>query len=184
MAGQTFTDKQLLELIEEKGLSQAEAARELKVSRAAVSQRLSRMSHRPPAVTIRNHEEVIGQKINALAKLGTITERAQELLDLSMAWARGEKHALEAHEIKGIAAKECNIKLSDPALIALKAMGELRNLAKLEMEIFRDVFDIEATAEFQEAVLTTIEEISPDVREKILDRLKEISTLREAVNLY
>ena len=58
------------------------------------------------------------------------------------------------------------------------AMAEIRGQLNLQLDIFKTLYDVEAIAEFQKEVLTAIEEVSPDVRNTIIRRLKERKALR------
>lgn len=66
---------------------------------------------------------------------------------------------------------------------ALRCMGEIRNQLKLQNEIFTLLFDARAVQLFQEEVLTAIGEVSPDVRERILNNLKKASAIRTAISI-
>lgn len=66
---------------------------------------------------------------------------------------------------------------------ALRCMSEIRNQLKLQNEIFALLFDARAVQQFQTEVLTAIGEVSPDVRERIIDNLKKASALRSALSL-
>ena len=57
--------------------------------------------------------------------------------------------------------------------MALKAMHEIREQLKLQFEMLKALYDMDNVAAFQEEVLTTIGEVEPDVRKRIIEKLKE-----------
>ena len=66
---------------------------------------------------------------------------------------------------------------------ALKACAEIRGQLSLQLDIFKTLYDMEAVAEFQREVLSAIGEEAPDVRNKIIRRLKESRTLRQSISV-
>jgi hypothetical protein len=133
---------------------------------------------------------VIDQKLDAVDQLQKINEYANELLDLCMAWGRGDDEALRILESQSVPRKVrigdsemevTELKFKDPRELALKAMAEIRGQLKLQMEIFQALYDLKAAQEFQEEILTAIGEVSPDVRSKIIHKLNQRRSIRSAV---
>jgi hypothetical protein len=60
-------------------------------------------------------------------------------------------------------------------------MAEIRGQLKLQLEIFQTLYDLKAVEEFQNEVLTAIGEESPDVRERIIQRLRERRAVRAVI---
>lgn len=186
-----INDRRLIQLIDKEGASQAEAARQLGVSRQAVSKRLQELRGKATrAVVAKKVEQVVEQKLDAVAQLQKINDHANELLDLCMAWQRGDNEALQVLESQRttrfvrIGDEEIPVeefKFKDPRELALKAMAEIRGQLKLQLEIFATLYDMKAAAEFQQEVLTAIGEVAPDVRRKIIDNLNEKRAIRSAV---
>jgi hypothetical protein len=75
-------------------------------------------------------------------------------------------------------------RFKDPRELVLKTMAEIRGQLSLQLDIFKTLYDVEAIAEFQREVLEAIGEVSRDVRNKIVQRLKQRRALRGAVNLH
>ncbi|BBO82474.1 hypothetical protein DSCO28_30400 [Desulfosarcina ovata subsp. sediminis] len=187
----TICDRTLLKLIDKQGLSQAETARRLNVSRQAVSQRLKELRGQQTKVTVaKKVEQVVDRKLDAIDQLQKINENANELLDLCMAWQRGDDVALQILESQRtnrtvrigdeeIDAQE--FKFKDPRELALKAMAEIRNQLRLQLEIFATLYDMKAVAEFQNAVLEAIGEVDHDVRTRIIQKLNSQRAIRSAV---
>jgi predicted transcriptional regulator len=186
----TINDRSLIKLIDA-GMNQAAAARELGVTRQAVSKRLGELRGKTTKVVIaKKVGQVVDQRLDAIQQLEKINQHANELLDLCMAWQRGDDVALQLLESQRktktirIGDEEIEIsdfKFKDPRELALKAMSEIRGQLKLQIEIFQALYDLRAAAEFQEEVLNAISEVSPDVRKQIIHRLNEKRAIRSAV---
>lgn len=129
------------------------------------------------------------QKLDAIGQLQKINEYANEMLDLLMAWTRGDGDALQVLEsqVKRIRIgndEEVDIqevKFKDPRELALKAMAEIRGQLKLQLEMFQALFSLQAAEEFQSTVLQVIGEVDPDVRSEIIHRLNKQRAIRSAV---
>jgi predicted transcriptional regulator len=189
-----INDRALLKLIDAQEMSQSEAAKELGVSRQAVSARLKELRGRKTRVAVvKKVEEAVDYNIDAVKQLSKINEYANELLDLLMRWNRGDDEALQILETQ-VKTKKVRVgdeiefirefKFKDPRQMALQAMGEIRNQLKLQLEIFQCLYDMQAVQEFQEEVLNAISEVDPSVRARILQNLGKKRALRSAVKLY
>jgi hypothetical protein len=186
-------DMALLKEMLDSGKTKSECARYFKVSPAAVTQIVKRYGLKQAAIaTLERADKILGKGINAVEQLQTINRHANEILDLLMRWNRGEDEALQILEGqvrkvrvgKGEDAEEITqYHFKDPRELALRAMGEIRGQLQLQLEIFRTLYDMEAVAEFQKAVLEAIGEVSPDVRATIIENLKQRRALRRSVDL-
>jgi predicted transcriptional regulator len=168
-------------------MSQARAAKELGVSRQAVSKRLKELrGHTTKAVICKKVEKVIDRKIDTMEQLSKINEYANEILDLLMAWNRGDETALQVLESQ-VTTKKVRVgdkeefvreyKFKDPRDLALKAMNEIRNQLKLQLEIFQALFSLQAAQEFETTILEVIGEVAPDVRSEIIRRINRKRSL-------
>ncbi|MEA1949654.1 MAG: DUF134 domain-containing protein [Thermodesulfobacteriota bacterium] len=186
-----INDHKLLRLIDKQKMNQTEAAKELGVSRQAVSRRLQEIRGKTTKVIVaKKVEQVIDRKIDAMDQLNRINEYTNEILDSVMAWGRGDDEALQALENqikkkKGrvgnekIKAKE--FKLKDPRGIALKACSEIRNQIKLQFEIFQALYSLKEVEEFQKTVIEVLGEVSPEMRSEFVRRLKAKPSVRSAL---
>jgi len=185
-----INDRRMLKLLDS-GMSQAAVARELGVTRQAVSLRVRELRGKTTrAVVTKKVEQCLNQRLDAVDQLQKINDHANELLDLCMAWQRGDPEALQVLESQRntrfvrIGDEEIPVdefKFKDPRELALKAMAEIRGQLKLQLEIFAALYDMKAAAEFQEEVLTAIGEVAPDVRRKIIDNLNEKRAIRSVI---
>ncbi len=186
-----INDRNLLRLIDKQKISQSEAAKELGVSRQAVSKRLQELRGKTTKVVVaKKIEQLVDHKIDAMDQLIRINEYANEILDLVMRWGRGDDEALQVLESQmktkkiRVGKEEIDVqefKLKDPRELALKACAEIRNQLKLQLEIFQALFSLQAAEEFQQIVLETIGEVDPNVRKKIISKLNAKRTVRKAV---
>jgi len=108
-------------------------------------------------VTLETAHQVVEKNLNAVEQLLNINRKANELLE------------------RAIQAKDHDT--------TLKAMREIRGQLELQLEIFKTLYDLEAVAEFQREVLTAIDEVDRNVRDRIVQRLKENKALRGSVSI-
>ena len=104
-------------------------------------------------VALENAHRVVDKNLNAIDQLYKINEAANKLLD----------------------------ELEEKPDLKLKAMAEIRNQLRLQLDIFQSLYDMKAVQEFQDEVLTAIGEASPNVRDKIIRSLNEKRAIRSAV---
>ena len=173
------------------GKSQKEVAQFFHVSEAAISRAKKELNiHVVKAVALERAHQVIDQHLDTIGQLQKINQSANELLDLLMKWNRGDEGALQILEsqvrkvkVRGSEEDVTEYRFKDPRELALKAMQEIRGQLILQLDIFKTLYDVSAVAEFQKEVLTAIGEVSPDVRDRIIQRLKESRALRQSVSI-
>jgi len=185
-----LNDKKLLELVDE-GFSLAEIARKHGISRQAVSKRAIELRGKTTkAVVAKKVEQVVEKKLDALEQLQKINNHANWLLDLLMAWNKGDEEALQVLEsqvktkkvkVGGEEIEVHEIKMKDPRELALRAMGEIRQQLGLQLDLFQALFSLQAAEDFQHTVLEVIGEVDVNVRDKIVRRLNQKRSVRQAV---
>ena len=109
-------------------------------------------------VALETAHQVVDKNLNAVEQLLNINRKANTLLEVA------------------IQAKDHDT--------TLKAMREIRGQLELQLEIFKTLYDVQAVADFQREVLTAIGEVDPDVRNLIINRLKEGRALRQSVDIH
>lgn len=148
-----INDTKLIRLVDS-GRTQSEAAKELGVSRQAVSKRLQELRGKTSrAIVAKKVEQVVNKKLDAVEQLKNINERANQLLN----------------EVE-----------DDPGMV-VRVMAEIRGQLKLQLEIFQTLYDMKSVQEFQDAVLEAIGEASPEVRNAIISKLNNKRSIRQAV---
>ena len=130
-----INDRKLLRLIDKEGMNQAEAARDIGVSRQAVSKRLQELRGKTTkVVVVKKIEQIVDRKIDSMAQLGKINEHATWLLDHLMKWIKGDEASIQVLEknarLVNVGTKEepeyiTEYKFKDPHEVALKAMVEI-----------------------------------------------------------
>jgi predicted transcriptional regulator len=186
-------DKVKLSALLRAGKSQKEIAQLFGVSEGAVSKAKKELNISVVKnVALESAHKVVDKNLNAVDQLSKINGYANELLDLLMRWNRGDDEALQILEsqvkwvrrgTKKDAEEVLEYRFKDPRELALKAMAEIRGQLSLQLDIFKTLYDVEAIAEFQKEVLEAIAEVNRDVRDKIVQRLKQRRALRGSVNL-
>jgi predicted transcriptional regulator len=184
-----INDTKLLYLIDKKRLNQSQAARELGVSRQAVSKRLQDVRGKTTKViAVKKVEQVVDRKIDAIGQLQKINSDANEILDLLMRWSRGDKTAIQVLEnqvryikVNGQEEPVREYKMKDPRELALKAMAEIRNQLKLQVEIFQALYSLQEVEKFQKTVIDIMGEVDPEVRKEIIRRLHAEHSIKSAI---
>jgi len=184
-------DKVKLHRMLSSGKSQKEAAQAFGVSSGAISKVVKNLNIGVVKnVALETAHKVMGKNLNTLEQLQKINHDANELLDLLMRWNKGDSEALQILEsqvrkvkVKGSEEEITEYRFKDPRELALRCMAEIRGQLNLQLDIFKTLYDVEAIAEFQKEVLSAIEEVSPDVRNTIIRRLKERKALRGSLTV-
>lgn len=128
------------------------------VSESAISQARKELNASVvKSVALEDAHKIVHKNLNAVEQLLNINRKANTLLE----------QAIEAKD-------------NDTTL---KAMREIRGQLELQLEIFKTLYDLEAVADFQAEVLTIIGEVDRDVRDRIVQRLKEGKALRGSVSI-
>ena len=138
-------DREKLHELARKGASQGQMASAFGVSQAAISKALKELEREttrcltaPPTSARKNAARVIENSINAAEQLLKINKNANELLDLVMAWQRGDDVALQILESQ-VCMRKIRIgkeieqvkeyRFKDPRELALKAMEAIKGHA-------------------------------------------------------
>ena len=147
-------DKVKLSQLLRSGKAQCEIAQVFGVTESAVSKAKKELNlNVVKNVVLENAHRVVDKNLNAIDQLYKINEAANKLLD------------------------ELEVKPD----LKLRAMAEIRNQLRLQLDIFQSLYDMKAVQEFQDEVLTAIGDASPDVRDKIIRSLNEKRAIRSAV---
>jgi len=151
-------DKLKLSQMLRSGKSGKDCAKFFSVTEGAISQARKELNIAVvKSVALETAHQVVDKNLNAVDQLRNINHKANDLLELA-------------------------IKAADHDT-TLKAMREIRGQLELQLEIFKTLYDLEAIADFQREVLTAIGEVDRDVRDKIIQRLKESRALRGSASI-
>ena len=189
--GKLKIDRVKLDQMIRDGKPQKEIAQFFGVSEGAISKAKNEL--RVAVVknaSLESAHKVVDKHLDTIGQLQKINSDANELLDLLMRWNRGDSEALQILEsqvrkvkVRGSEEEITEYRFKDPRELALKAMQEIRGQLALQLDIFKTLYDVEAVAEFQKEVLNAIGEVSKDVRDTIIRRLKERRALRGSVSI-
>ncbi len=169
MRKQKFSDEELIPLVEA-GLTVTEIARRLNVSKGAVSQRLKRLKLAVAKdICLRSAGEIVRGEINALHQFQSMNEKANELLERAL-------------DSLGADDPSC-AEGADSREIALKIMREIRGQLKLHTHMIESLNNMKMVADFQTEVLEAVGEASPDLRERIVKKLRERRAVRSGIEI-
>jgi len=153
MPEKLINDNLMLKMVNS-GTPQADIARNFGVSPSAINKRLRQLRGRTTyAVAAAKVEQLIDGKIDIVNQLNAINAKAHTLLG----------------------------KVEDDPRLAVYLMAEIRNQLRLMMDVFETLYSLEGAAQFQQAVLETLEKCEPVLREEVIHRLNEQSSLRSAL---
>lgn len=184
-------DKIRLSKLLREGKSGKEAAQLFGVSEAAISKAKKELNiNVVKNVALENAHKVVASHLDTVCQMQKINLAANELLDLLMRWGRGDEEALQILEgqvrkvkVRGSEEEIKEYRFKDPRELALRAMAEIRAQLALQWEMMKTLFDVEAVSEFQQELLGVIAEVSIDVRNRIVERLKEKGALRGSISI-
>jgi len=172
------------------GKSQREIAQVFGVTEGAISKAKKELNVAVVKnVALENAGRVVDKNLNAIEQLQKINDYANEILDLLMRWNRGDDEALQILEsqVKKVRRRDgseeevTEYRMKDPRELALKAMAEIRGQLNLQLDIFKTLYDMKAVEAFQKEVLQAIGDVAPDVRNRIINSLKERRAVRQSI---
>lgn len=193
MARRSIDIEKLADLFDE-GLTGGECAKYFGVTPAAISKakkRLTRAVIRHTATE--KAPEIVDKTLATFEQLTKINENANELLDLCMAWTRGDSVAIQVMESK---ARQLNVgtrdepewvtefKYKDPTEVAVKLMGEIRHQLDLQAKIFKQLYEFQEVRLFMDLVLETLRRLSPELRDEFVTEFKRRKLIRSAFSLH
>jgi uncharacterized protein YjaG (DUF416 family) len=189
--GKSRIDRVLLNQMLRDGKSQREIAKFFRVSPAAICQAKKELHIAVVKnTTLESAHKVVSSHLDTIGQLQKINQDANELLDLLMRWNRGDDQALQILESqvrkvkhRGSEEEITQYSFKDPRELALKAMQEIRGQLILQLEIFKTLYDVQMVADFQREVLEAIGEVSPNVRDRIIEKLKSSKALRQSIEI-
>ncbi len=157
-------DKLKLNQLLRSGKSVTDVAKYFNVTPGAISQAKKELNVAVVKnMTMESAHKVVAEEIDTLAQLRRINADANELLDTLRAEV--------VHDAGNKSSRE----------LALRTMAEIRSQLNLQLTIYQTLFDMQAAAEFQKTVLETIGEVAPDVRDRIISKLKERKAVRSTI---
>ena len=153
------------------GLSQAEIARRLNVSRSAICQSLQTVSGAiVRQAAMEAGHEILRVDIDTLHEMNTANSRLNHLLGKLEAYLDGRSKT----------------SMSEEALAGLfiKALSETRQQCKLMNDLMISLSDFQQVAKFQEIVLNVLmEEVNDEQKRRIINRFKDLRIIRSVARI-
>jgi predicted DNA-binding protein YlxM (UPF0122 family) len=156
-------DKNLLQQALAAGKIPKEIAQEMGVTRQAVSQAIKRLPPETAGHVVRNEqkiEQIVDNTIDVLSQFKTINNSAFDVLN-------------DVKVKKGVYSQR----------MVLDCCRAIKEQLEFYTKMLSILHDHETIQRFQEEVLEAIGEVAPDVREKIINRLKERQSARWSLEL-
>jgi hypothetical protein len=160
------------------GRSISQCAEYFGTSISAVSQAKKSLAKREAEVMVtENATRAVQTKLNAIEQLLTVNESTLDLLADLRGCMDNDPDALKKMDAL---CERKRIRITDPKKLFLSCCGELRKQIELMQSIEKTYFDLQAVQQFQETVLETINEVTPDAKAEIIKRLSKLSAYRRA----
>lgn len=180
-----FSDFELGERLRQ-GKGVTEIAREFGVNKGSVSRRINQLKLGfSKNVTLHHAGEIVKKEINAAEQLLKINATANQLLDMLMKIVEGVSSKDEKDRACAFDELEHVSELlggkSGVLDAAIKIKAEIRQQLNLQLNIFQSLYDMEAVAAFQREVLEIIGNVSPAVRDNIVEALSARGSIRSAL---
>ena len=194
MATQPKIDFKVLNRLVTEGKSTTEIAKYFSCTPGAVSQAKKKLKISVVKnVALESAHKVVDRNLDAVSQLQNINVKANKMLDE----LTGEDKVIDriVKAVEGVLAYEGDpvkqkayirkvvSQINSDRNLTIKIMSEIRGQLNLQLEIFQVLYDMKAVQEFQKEVLEIIGEVDPNAKRKIIERLKEASAIRAAVQI-
>lgn len=183
-------DRKKLHAMLKAGQSKTQCAKFFGVTPSAITQAAQNLNVGiTQTLAMQRGSQIVDESIDSLGQIRKANEAANYLLDLLIAWSQGDPQAqriLEKHHRLGrIGTKKGinSLSFKDPKELIIAVCKEIRGQVKLSLDIYESLYNHRAVEAFQAEVIAAIGEEAPDVRDKIIRRLKEKHALRSATRI-
>lgn len=165
-------------------MKQADVAKKLGISQAAVSKRIKKMQRRTTytAIATNKIDKIVDGNVNIIDQLKNINTHANNLLkDLIPTIDNIIDHKKTGEEYEDIDPDLIAKKKRGDAQLAVKLMAEIRSQLGLMMDIYEMLYSLEGAAQFQQTVLDALEKVDPEIRKEVIAELNKKHSLRAAL---
>jgi len=178
-------DLEVLDEMLSDGKSCKECAEFFGVSSPAITQAKKKLKR---AVTIASAVEkapvIIEKHLDVIGQLNKINKNTHELVDLCMAWSRGDPEAIQVLESQkrkirtgskeeGVEEWVTEFKFKDPRELALRGITEIRNQLDLQAKLFKMLSEAKQVDLFIKSVIEIMGEMDVKLRDKFVKRLRQ-----------
>lgn len=164
------------------GIHQSEIARQLKVSKQAISKVVQRLKQQNDQAAVSVSpvvaRAIVGSKIDGmrqLRKINDVTIHEINLLNQKI------KDVDAAFRETNLDEKIKDVKEEDREALVfqrLKHIAEIRKQLGLLLDICKELYNAEENQHFQETILNAIGEVDANVKDEIIGRLKSLRSTR------
>jgi len=172
------------------GKSKTECSKVFGVTPSAITQAAQNLNVGiAQTLAMQRGSQIVDESIDSLGQLRKVNESMNYLLDLLIDWSKGDFQAQKTIErqfrLGRVGSKKGvnSVSFDDPKKLIVSISKEIRSQVKLSLDIYNSLYDHRAVEAFQAEVLLAISEEAPEVRDKIIRRLKEKHALRSAVRI-
>ena len=187
-------DRVKLSQLLKQGKTQRQVAQVFRVTEGAISKAKKELNVSVvKSVALESAHTVVDKNLDTISQLQRVNQVANQLLDELTGEDQVIDRMVKAVEVSleyegdPISQKkyirQVILRVNQDKNTALKACAEIRGQLNLQLDIFKTLYDMQAVAEFQKEVLTAIGEEAPDVRNRIIQRLKESRSLRQSISI-
>ncbi len=183
-------NKKRLHAMLKNDMNYTQCAKEFNCSVSAVSQRAKDLRVAiAKDTTMEAAHDIVTEELGSMALCNRASAETLKLVDLMSKAIEGDpdavktiKHLNRLNHI-GDSSKVNAASAKDPRDYLLKALAEVRQQIRLNMDIANSLSNWEAVAIFQREVINIISEVAPDVRKTLLERLKAHRAVRQSIRI-
>jgi hypothetical protein len=184
-------DRARLQQCLDDGKRPTEIAKQIGVSRSAISQAMKAMGRAATAyLAIEQAPRLVNQRLDTIAQLNKINSYANELLELLMAWNRGEDVAIQLLEsqmrrvrVHGKEQRVKQIRFKDPRELAFTAMKLIQDQLAFQQQCFKDLYDFQYLQDFQRELIQLLREVNPNAADEFIRRLEKLHLMRRGLKV-
>lgn len=172
------------------GKSRIDCAKHFGVTPSAITQACKSLSvGTVQSLASRRGSQIVDESIDSLAQLRRANESANYLLNLLMAWSQGDPDAVKTIErhfrLCRVGTKKSvnGVAMKDPKELMLNVLKEIRAQVKLSLDIYESLYSHRAIEQFQNTVLQAIAEESPEIRDRIVERLRQNAIVQRSTRI-
>ena len=184
-------DRARLQRCLDDGKRPSEIAKEFGVSRSAISQAMKSIGRAATAhLAIEQAPRLVNQRLDTIAQLNKINSYANELLELLMAWNRGEDVAIQLLESQmrrvrfhGKEQRVKQIRFKDPRELAFTAMKLIQDQLAFQQQCFKDLYDFQYLQDFQRELIQMLREIDANDADEFIRRLEKLHLMRRGLKI-
>ena len=166
----------LIDELTREGKTGQEIAKTLNVSPGRISQVKKTLNmNKASVLQIEKAGEIVNNHIDAAQELFELHQEAKSLLEMMKKKVTGD--------IVGLPKGFGEHGKKDPIELYQKIMQESRAQLSLYLDFSKTMYDIKVMATFQQSVLDAINEVAPEVKDRIVQKLKEARAIRPNLQL-